>query len=36
VHRAFDSALPGGDGNRESFLHASVPAARPPRTRIPR
>lgn len=36
VHHAFDSALPGGDGNRESFLHASVPAARPPRPRIPR
>ena len=36
VHRAFDSALPGGDGNRESFLHASVPIARLPRTRIPR
>jgi len=28
VHRAFDSALPGGDGNRESFLHASAPRAR--------
>jgi 23S rRNA (cytidine1920-2'-O)/16S rRNA (cytidine1409-2'-O)-methyltransferase len=26
VHRSFDSALPGGDGNRESFLHASAPA----------
>jgi 23S rRNA (cytidine1920-2'-O)/16S rRNA (cytidine1409-2'-O)-methyltransferase len=36
VHRGFDSALPGGDGNLESFLHASVPAARPPRTRMPR
>ncbi len=30
VHRTFDSALPGTDGNRESFLHASAPAARPP------
>lgn len=28
VHRSFDSALPGGDGNRESFLHASA-SARP-------
>ena len=36
VHARFDSALPGGDGNLESFLHASVPAARPPRTRMPR
>jgi 23S rRNA (cytidine1920-2'-O)/16S rRNA (cytidine1409-2'-O)-methyltransferase len=36
VHRAFDSALPGSDGNRESFLHASVPVARPLKTRIPR
>lgn len=36
VHRGFDCALPGGDGNRESFLHASVPPARPPRTRMPR
>ena len=30
VHGAHDSALPGGDGNRECFLHASAPAARPP------
>jgi len=36
VQRAFDSALPGGDGNRESFIHASVPVARLPRTRITR
>jgi 23S rRNA (cytidine1920-2'-O)/16S rRNA (cytidine1409-2'-O)-methyltransferase len=36
VHARFDSALPGGDGNLESFLHASVPSARPPRPRIPR
>jgi 23S rRNA (cytidine1920-2'-O)/16S rRNA (cytidine1409-2'-O)-methyltransferase len=28
VHGAHDSALPGGDGNREFFLHASTPAAR--------
>lgn len=28
VRRTFDSALPGGDGNRESFLHACVPAVR--------
>ena len=30
VHRAFDSALPGGDGNLESFIHASAPGARRP------
>ncbi len=36
VHRAFDSVLIGGDGNRESFLHASVPVTRAPQTRIPR
>jgi 23S rRNA (cytidine1920-2'-O)/16S rRNA (cytidine1409-2'-O)-methyltransferase len=35
VHRAFDSALPGSDGNRESFLHASAPrAGRSHRTRM--
>jgi 23S rRNA (cytidine1920-2'-O)/16S rRNA (cytidine1409-2'-O)-methyltransferase len=28
VHRVFDSALPGGDGNRESFIHASAPRGR--------
>jgi len=31
VHRAFDSALPGTDGNRESFLHAGAPPTRPTR-----
>ncbi|MEI7447507.1 MAG: TlyA family RNA methyltransferase [Burkholderiales bacterium] len=35
VRSRFDSGLAGGDGNLESFLHASVPAARPPRSRMP-
>jgi 23S rRNA (cytidine1920-2'-O)/16S rRNA (cytidine1409-2'-O)-methyltransferase len=34
VHGAFPSALPGGDGNRESFLHASVPADRTRRPEV--
>jgi len=28
LHGVHDSALPGGDGNREFFLHASTPAPR--------
>ena len=34
VHGIHPSALPGGDGNRESFLHASAPAIRTPRPEI--
>jgi 23S rRNA (cytidine1920-2'-O)/16S rRNA (cytidine1409-2'-O)-methyltransferase len=34
VHGIHPSALPGGDGNRESFLHASVPATRTRRPEV--
>jgi 23S rRNA (cytidine1920-2'-O)/16S rRNA (cytidine1409-2'-O)-methyltransferase len=34
VHGIHPSALPGGDGNRESFLHASTPAIRTRRPEV--
>jgi 23S rRNA (cytidine1920-2'-O)/16S rRNA (cytidine1409-2'-O)-methyltransferase len=34
VHGIHRSALPGGDGNHESFLHASVPASRARRPEV--